>query len=646
MTKDKEAQDLMAELTDLELDPQDFEDLLAAARLTQQARTALPTADDASTVVLPAVAIARSPPPPTAPPSDPHSHPFASKYAADGLLKSHASLVKPFLDADEDKARELLIRYQAYDPNERPCFVVCTSSPKPRLRVLHGLDIYPLKMANSSPFDNNPYVFHGDAFQGNTPPSYLVEPTWFQMDRVIVPAIKDFDEACKTTTTSTVGTPGAKTSNSKSICVIPTNLAPLLMEQPLTPTAAWPILRAFAAKQSAKTQLAPFFAWLSILGHKDNHRVRVDSFTPADMEMELHARRTKIVRAILGKAPAIAPTLVQTPSGPDHSTTAIQLLAATLAKALPTAKAAPVAKTPATRWLLRVCQVPDENHLNTVWWKGAKCKKSDFRGILTVLLRERAEALKLPIPYANHRLASKVHDQEFAPTNEFDLTNGFSIWDFPELTPAELASQLEHTREWTEHLEGGNNPSLSETRTAMKGKKNSPVLTFMQLFAHVAHFEVFLDVCFGNMHPTVTELNYLRSYLQDEQFRMERAMVADRFLGSQIVTMIRLQITGLLRSACSTAGRVFMPDLQSMTNALRFGTLRPPNLPRSITSLLYHPPGQTPGTSFTQPQAVVSQQRPPTAFYTEPAPTGQQNNPPTLSRGEQIRNYAFNTAWL
>lgn len=181
---------------------------------------------------------------------------------------------------------------------------------------------------------------------------------------------------------------------------------------------------------------------------------------------------------------------------------------------------------------------------------------------------------------------------------------------------------------------------------AIKSKKISPVLTFMQLFAHVAHFEVFLDVCFGNMHPTVTELNYLRSYLQDEQFRMERTMVADRFLGSQIVTMVRLQITGFLRSASSTAGRVFMPDLQSMTNALRFGTWRPPNLPRSITSLLYLPPVQSPGTLVTQPQAVVSQQRPPPTFYTDPAQTSQQNNPPTRSRGEQIRNYAFNTAWL
>ena len=113
------------------------------------------------------------------------------------------------------------------------------------------------------------------------------------------------------------------------------------------------------------------------------------------------------------------------------------------------------------------------------------------------------------MPYANHRLASKMHDHEFVPTNESDLTDVFSIWDLPKLTPTELALQLKLTREWTELLEGRNNPSMSEIRAAMKASKVPPVLTFMQLFAHVAHFKVFLNVCFGSMHPTVTELNYL-----------------------------------------------------------------------------------------------------------------------------------------
>ena len=47
MAKDKETQELMAELSDLELDPQDIEDIIAAARMSQQSRT-LPSSDDAS----------------------------------------------------------------------------------------------------------------------------------------------------------------------------------------------------------------------------------------------------------------------------------------------------------------------------------------------------------------------------------------------------------------------------------------------------------------------------------------------------------------------------------------------------------------------------------------------------------------------
>ena len=94
----------------------------------------------------------------------------------------------------------------------------------------------------------------------------------------------------------------------------------------------------------------------------------------------------------------------------------------------------------------------------------------------------------LPVPYANHRLARKVHNHKFVPINKFDLTDGFSIWDFPDLIPTELALQLKLTKEWTKHLEGNNNPFLSKTRAAMKASKVLPVLTFMQIFAHVAHF--------------------------------------------------------------------------------------------------------------------------------------------------------------
>ena len=131
MTKEKEAENFLAGITDLELDTDALQELIAAARISQQAQEPALTVDDTSTVVLPATASDRPPPPPAVPPKNPHTHLFATKYASNALLKSHASLIKAFLDTNKDKTRDLINRYQAYETNKRPCFVICTSTPKP-----------------------------------------------------------------------------------------------------------------------------------------------------------------------------------------------------------------------------------------------------------------------------------------------------------------------------------------------------------------------------------------------------------------------------------------------------------------------------------------------------------------------------------
>ena len=127
-----------------------------------------------------------------------------------------------------------------------------------------------------------------------------------------------------------------------------------------------------------------------------------------------------------------------------------------------------------------------------MWWGAAKTKKSEFLSTLSVLLRERPESLRLPAPFANHRVANKLYDQDFVPTNEHDPTDGFSVWDFPELKPSAMAVQLEATREWTEHLAGNNNPTMADTRAALSKSSISPIVTFSHLFAYITHFEVFL----------------------------------------------------------------------------------------------------------------------------------------------------------
>ena len=76
---------------------------------------------------------------------------------------------------------------------------------------------------------------------------------------------------------------------------------------------------------------------------------------------------------------------------------------------------------------------------------------------------------------------------------------------------------MEATREWTDHLAGHSNPTLADTRSAMKNVKVVQVTMYFQLFAYLGHFEVFLNVILGRNHDAVTSLRYLRFFVQDEQ---------------------------------------------------------------------------------------------------------------------------------
>ena len=115
--------------------------------------------------------------------------------------------------------------------------------------------------------------------------------------------------------------------------------------------------------------------------------------------------------------------------------------------------------------------------------------------------------------------------------------------------------------------------------------------------------------------------------------------------------MVCLQITGFLQSACHTSGRVFPPDLRSMTDELRFGTCRPPKLFWAITNLLYQST-QRQATlpqfqSYQQPQEVVSQPNPAPNYYSGQQPSGQPyNHQAPNQQGDASGNYKFHNAWL
>ena len=112
--------------------------------------------------------------------------------------------------------------------------------------------------------------------------------------------------------------------------------------------------------------------------------------------------------------------------------------------------------------------------------------------------------------------------------------------------------------------------------------------------------------------------------------------------------MVRLQITGFFRTACTSAGRVILPNLSALTNDLRFGTWRPPLLPPVITRILFPPVP----ASYAKPRPSQASeplgQRGPSVPPHNSLHSGQPNQQPRqpLQPAARDRNHAFHQAWL
>ena len=154
-----------------------------------------------------------------------------------------------------------------------------------------------------------PFVaaFHEDSFDGSALTSYKLEPAWFVPDTARLTTFARFDEAAKKSDDPLVDCTTTKEEAIRPICLLPASLAPVLMETRMSPTATWPILRAFATKHKIVTQLHQLFTWLSTVGHVVNNDSRIDVFAAADMDPVLHQRRRLVSNSILG-APQTSPT--------------------------------------------------------------------------------------------------------------------------------------------------------------------------------------------------------------------------------------------------------------------------------------------------------------------------------------------------
>ena len=129
--------DVLEELAALNLGADALAKMLVNARLAHEAR-AEPTEvpDDKTTVVLgtahaqdaTTTATTTST---TSRQNAPSRLPFAQCYAASTLLSAHVNLVKDFVEAEEHALKNMTLQFQIYEPTERPCFVICTSTPTP-----------------------------------------------------------------------------------------------------------------------------------------------------------------------------------------------------------------------------------------------------------------------------------------------------------------------------------------------------------------------------------------------------------------------------------------------------------------------------------------------------------------------------------
>ena len=130
--------DVLEELAALDLDADALSEMLIRARIAHEAQSAPSDVPDNDTTVVPGTAPAQVATTATVTPTSssaerPHRLPFAQCYAASPLLSAHANLVKDFAEAEEHALWNMTLQFQIYQPTERPCFLICTSTPTPRL---------------------------------------------------------------------------------------------------------------------------------------------------------------------------------------------------------------------------------------------------------------------------------------------------------------------------------------------------------------------------------------------------------------------------------------------------------------------------------------------------------------------------------
>ena len=84
---------------------------------------------------------------------------FARTYASNEFLDVHARLYSNFEAVDPVDVPGYLRNLNDIEPTQRPCFVICSGGPAPRLLVLHGIALYQRDLRAPSSFDGSTFAF-------------------------------------------------------------------------------------------------------------------------------------------------------------------------------------------------------------------------------------------------------------------------------------------------------------------------------------------------------------------------------------------------------------------------------------------------------------------------------------------------------
>ena len=533
---------------------------------------------------------------------------FARAYASNELLDAHATLYSDFEAVDPVDVHGYLRNLNDIEPTQRPCYVICSGGPAPRLLVLHGIALYQRDLRAPSPFDGNTFAFFTDAGPDERASSLTITTAWFDKEAVRTPTFEAFTRAIRAAPDDATITATCDTNKSVSpACLLPTRLAPILLNNSLSPTAAWPLLRTAASDHNLLGACKPLWDWLCTVGVTAHATTRLDVLLPVAGTPAFRKARMTIQQAITGlpsTSPA-APTCL--PRQPTDDAAAIAI--GELTQGIRSLSATPkTALTVETRWpyqvdeILRMCDQHTISTLPPIWHALAKEKRgTPARICLQVACDAAAKLRGLEAPVITHHIANMTCDVAFVALDRSDLLSGYSPFLFPTLTPSVAQALVNDLRVWDTHLVDGNKSTVADARQATQLARLAPLRSFVDVYAMLCRNEVLLAVILGDKHHVVADLQALRLFVFRDFMAVERRMSADKTFGTLLLCAVRGNLAGFFRSAANPSGRPLYTQLATMVDDLELGIWRPPQLPTAFTSFFARAPPPPPLRPQPQP---------------------------------------------